>query len=240
MGFHDFLSSLHLSKRESMVYIMLLEHGHLTISDLSRKTSLHRVALYILLPEMVARGLIVEFKRKRGSFYKAENPEKLEILFERNKKDFEKNIRKLKKIYKRTKKRPVIKFLEGDHGIKEVFDDVVTTLPRGATFYRYSSRAGTESTRKESSLYYKLRDQKKLERLVITSEKKGKGKKPKLERFVKTIPKEFDLFEDNVTQIIYGDKVAFVDYNSQSVFVIESEKIAGFQEKIFKLLYRKL
>ena len=57
---------------------------------------------------------------------------------------------------------------------------------------------------------------------------------------LRTIPKEFDLFEDNVSMVIYGNKTAHIDYNSKTSSVVESEKIARFQEKLFKLLWKKL
>jgi hypothetical protein len=35
-------------------------------------------------------------------------------------------------------------------------------------------------------------------------------------REVVAIPEGFDLFNDNITKLIYGDKVAIIDYNSLS------------------------
>jgi hypothetical protein len=52
------------------------------------------------------------------------------------------------------------------------------------------------------------------------------------------IPKNFDLFEDNVSKIIYKNKVAIVDYNSLSGFIIENRLFAKFEEKLFKLLFK--
>lgn len=76
--------------------------------------------------------------------------------------------------------------------------------------------------------------------MVIASEIKAAQKPKKLERSIKVIPKEFDLFEDNVSLVIYGNKTAYIDYGSQTAFIVESPKIARFQEKLFRLLYKKL
>jgi hypothetical protein len=54
------------------------------------------------------------------------------------------------------------------------------------------------------------------------------------------MPEDFGNFDYNITQIIYGDRVAFIDYNSETALVIESKVIADFQEHIFKMLYKKL
>jgi hypothetical protein len=61
-----------------------------------------------------------------------------------------------------------------------------------------------------------------------------------LTRSFKAVPKDFDLFEDNISLLIYGDKTAYIDYGSRTSFIVESPKIARFQEKLFRLLYKKL
>jgi len=133
-----------------------------------------------------------------------------------------------------------LKYFEGDHGIRFVFDDVIHTLPPGSEFYRYSSRKNTSTKNFENTMYARHRDKRKIERLVITSQAKAKLKKPKLERAIKVIPDTVDLFEDDVSLIIYGPKLAYLDYSSKTSFIIESEKIASFQKKLFKLLWKQL
>lgn len=86
----------------------------------------------------------------------------------------------------------------------------------------------------------KLRDQKQLERFVITNAATQERKKPRLEKSVKIVPRNFDLFEYDATELIYADKIAFVDYNTETAVIIENPKLAEFQKKIFKLLFMKL
>jgi hypothetical protein len=121
-----------------------------------------------------------------------------------------------------------------------VFDDVIYTLPIGGEFYRYSSRTNVNNNRFAHTYYAKNRDVRKLERLVITSQSKADGKAPKLERSVRAIPESFDLFEDNISLLIYGPKTAYIDYGSKTSFIIESAKIARFQHTLFKLLWKQL
>lgn len=135
----------------------------------------------------------------------------------------------------------IIKSNFGRDGIRKVYDDIVATLKKGDTFYRYSSsRRPKKRDYYVSKDYSKRRDEKQLERYVITNEGTGKLKKPKFEKSIKTVPKSFDLFEYDITQIIYADKVAFVDYNTETAIIIENPIIAEFQKKIFKLLFQKL
>lgn len=233
-----FLESLGLSPKESSIYLSLLQYGPMTVSEIFRKTGINRVGLYSILPKMISKIYVSQFKKEKRNYFIAENPEKLELIFLQQRKDFDVQISELKNIFHSKKQKPIVKFLEGKNGIKKTFEDMVISSPKGSTIYRYSGRKKIRAAKHD--MYYKLRDSKKIERKVITSEEKAHRKKSKLERFVKIVPKEIDLFDDNVSQFIYANKVAFVDYENEISFIIESEKIATFQKKIFKLLYSKL
>jgi len=82
--------------------------------------------------------------------------------------------------------------------------------------------------------------EKEIQRCVITSETLAKTKRPRLEREIVTIPKHFDLFEDNISKMIYGDKIAIIDYNTETVLIVENPMLARFEEKIFKFLFKFL
>jgi hypothetical protein len=72
------------------------------------------------------------------------------------------------------------------------------------------------------------------------SAKWAKHKKPRLERELIVIPEEIDEFEDDVFMSIYANKVAYIDFNSESSIIIENKQIADFQKKLFKLLFKSL
>jgi hypothetical protein len=65
-------------------------------------------------------------------------------------------------------------------------------------------------------------------------------KKPRLERELRIIPKNIDDFQDNIFMTIYANKVAFVDFNTETSILIENKDIADFQKKLFKLLFKSL
>ena len=236
-----FLEKLGFSKKEVLVYESLLEHGSSTISAISKNTGLHRPAIYATVPELERKSMIVLSKKGKLTYYTAQSPEKLQYTFETLKQNMDQEYADLCLEYCSNTKRPAVKFLEGKKGISFIHDDIVTTLKKGDVYYRYSSRKETTDPEKYmSSYFFKTREKKKFQRFVITRPIIEGKKKPSLDRAVKFVPPEYDEFNDNIGQIIYGDKVAFIDYNTESAFLIESPYIAIFQRKIFKLLYSKL
>lgn len=237
----EILHTLGLSQKESKLYLALLETGPATIARVAQIAHLHRPVVYRTLPLLHERGLVSTMPHGKQTLYVAESPDKLEGMLEHLKVQFSELIPQLKSTYHSTEDKPVVKHLEGKKGIMFVFDDMVTMLKRGDVFYRYSSaRDVVKANEYLPPRYRERRDAKQLERLVITSETQSKAKRPRLERDMKVIPKEYDPFTDDITEIIYANKVAFIDYNSETATLIENKKFADFQRKLFTLLYRKL
>ncbi len=240
-----FLQKLGLSGHESHVYLALLEYGKMGVSDIARKTGLYRTMIYEALGKLEQEGLVTISLKGKYKRYVAESPKKLEAKFLELSNQFDDELAALTLMQRAPMScRPIVKYVEGRKGITAVHDNIVETLKKGDVYYRYSSSTAHKQADLRpqylSKKYRLLRDQKHLERKVITNVPNKMGKRIRLEREVKVVPPDFDLFEYNISQIIYGNKVAVVDYNTETAVVIENETIAKFQSKIFELLFRKL
>ncbi len=232
----NLLKHLGLSENETMVYLKLVESGPATVAAIAAKTSLHRPIVYKTLPTLQSRGLVTLATKGARTFFVAEPPEKLETLLRETEAAFYQLIPELKATYESQDKRPLVKFLEGKSGITFVFDDVVKTLKQGGVFYRYSS--SNESRDAYLPKHYReVRDSKKLERFVITNAVQAGTKKTRMERAMKIVPEKYGLFDQNITQIIYGNKVAFIDYTSETALLVENPSLAEFQRRLFQVLY---
>jgi sugar-specific transcriptional regulator TrmB len=236
------LQKIGLSKHETAVYLALIELGPANISSISLKTGIHRPLIYKAIPSLLEKKLITESKRQKGTLYIAEPPNRLEALFDDLKMEFSNILPDLEDSYSLDEQKPKVRFLEGRDGTKRVFDDVVRGLKKGDIFYRYSSNTDGQEKRDKylPRTYRSIRDAKQLQREVITNMQTMKLKAPRLERDLKVMPGDFGPFEHNVTELIYGNKIAFIDYNSETAMIIDSKKIADFQRQIFKTLFKRL
>ncbi len=242
MDKNKILEKIGLTKHESAIYLALLEMGTSNISQISEKTSIHRPLVYKALPSLMEKKLVTKTQKIKSVVYGAEPPNRLETLFDDLRIDFFEILPDMEDAYNSSEKKPKIRFLEGRDGTKRIFDDVVRSLKKGDVFYRYSSnKDGNEKKDKYvPRIYRQMRDEKKLQREVITNAQTAVHKRPSLDRFAKIMPNDFGPFEHNVTEIIYGNKVAFIDYNTETVMIIESKRIAEFQKQIFQTFYEKL
>lgn len=238
----ELLKKLGLTEPEITVYFYLLERGSaLSVSDIAKGISSFRPIVYKALSLLLDKGLVSSSIKGKRKQYIAEHPEKIRGMLTDVTIDVEETLPDLEDIYKSPKNKPVVKFLEGKKGITYVFTDIVDSLKKGDVYYRYSSSKDIESTNSYLPKDYReKRDNKNLERYVINSQYVESQKKPDLNRNTKVIPPEFDQFNQNIVQIIYGSKVAIVDINTETAFIIENEQFADFQKKIFKLLFNKL
>jgi hypothetical protein len=122
-----------------------------------------------------------------------------------------------------------------------VFSDIVNSLKAGDVFYRVSSEQDVELANKYLPKGYReMRDKKQLERYVIMSESGATQKTPRLERELITIPPELDEFEDNISLTIYGNKIAYIDFSSESSIIIEHSALVDFHKKMFRIMYMSL
>ncbi len=237
------LEKLWLSRDESCIYLFLLKHPLQTLTDISRETKLNRPKLYKIIPNMCQSWLISKTISGKRILYISENPEILKTYLHSLQQDFETFIPEVQKLYHNSFQKPILKHVQWFEGIKNIFLDIAHSCHYWEVFYRYSSRRDVTNTsiaEKDYNEYKKIRNQKKLQRYVITNEYLDNLKDKKLDKDVVVIPKKADIFEDNITKIIYTNKVAIIDYNTLQGFIIESEILAIFEKKLFMMLFQFL
>ncbi len=233
------LEQLGFNKNEALVYESLLKLGKAKIAAIVREAGLHRPLVYKALPKLIEKGLVSVMPKGKGREYVPASPEKLERLFKDREMEFFRNVEDLHSMYEKQGKKPIITVTEGVKAIKDAYSTMIHTLKKNGRYYRYSS---TRALREKyvPKDYREIRDKKQLERLVITNMPSKLRSKERLGRTVKAIPSDYDLFEYDISQFMYEDKVVFADYNTNTVITIKNPIIAKFQKKLFKLLFKKL
>jgi sugar-specific transcriptional regulator TrmB len=233
------LSRAGMSSREASLYLALLQKGESSIVTLSSHTDLNRPAVYDLVAKMLARGFISKTKKGKREFYVANHPEVLRPNVECANSGLMKLVDNLSTFAKEHNTSTNISTLYGKEGIRSVFKDLVTTLKKGEIFYRYSGPKSLENA--ESYLphdYRKIRDEKQLERYVITRGDIADAKKKRLERDIKILPGK-SLMED-MTKLIYANRVAYINYEQEQATVIYDQTTADFEKETFMNLWKVL
>lgn len=233
---------LWLWEQDANIYLKLLENWALTITELSVKTQLHRTQLYRMLPFLIESGYVIQSMKGKKKYYLPASPEIVQNAFENLASQNSQNIAYLQNLYNHLDSKPTVIYEKWAKGITKVFSDIVSSTQKWDVFYRVTSESDTDFIN-ENYLpkdYREKRDKKELERYVIMSSKSAQNKTPRLQRDLKIVPEKIDEFDDNVLMTIYGQKVAFVDFNTETSIIIENKQIADFQKKLFQMLYKSL
>lgn len=133
------LESLGLQPNESQMYLVLLELGKGTVSEISKAARLNRTTGYDILERICLYGLANRSTLgKKKHVYVAESPSRLKFFLENKKRSAERRLEEvagiipdLQSLYKKESK-PVIKFFEGRDGIKNIY---LHTLEAKSTIY---------------------------------------------------------------------------------------------------------
>jgi len=240
MDIQKIFERLGLPRHSDKVYKTLRDHGPLSPTQICQMARLHRPAVYRALSPLSRQSFIFTVKTGKRKLYRAADANVISQTFAQLSSRVAKNFAR-REIAGQTYHENEIRFLSGFNGIRAAFDDVISHMDRGGTFFRYTSEKDLDKVNRYLAPDYRLRrDQKKLERLVISNPFSGMRKKPRLERFVKYILPEADIFDQNIIQIIYGRRLLFIDLNTERVLIIDNIALADFQKVIFKQLYRRL
>ena len=137
----DELKKIGLSDNEASVYLALLELGNATAQTIAQKSGVNRATTYVQLESLMRRGLITSYEKapeKKGAatktFFRAEDPEYLKRVIEKEKSLVENRAETLAKVlpqlgalFVSAGDRPRVRFFEGVEGLKSMQDEFLKT-----------------------------------------------------------------------------------------------------------------
>jgi len=238
----DLLRQLGFSRLAEKIYHLLLKNGPLSIAEIARQTASHRPAVYGTLPELLENHLISSIKLGRRLVYDAESPNTLLAIVKTKTQLLDENLPSLLKSYENKNQSPKISFFECRAGIESAYEYLIGKTKKGGLIYRYESpKDHQQNKRFYPTLYWQRAGADgDLEKFVITNAKTHQSRRQNINRLSKAVPTTDDLFDYNITQIISDTMVLFVDYDSETAFLIENDRFAAFHKRLFKLLFNKL
>jgi len=236
------LRNIGFSKNAEKIYTALLTRGEKNITELSRITGLYRPIIYKTLPKLLEHNLVSIVKNGKRILYIAESPHILTTITKQRAATLETELPYYMNLFLNRSERPKFTVYEGSNGIKSVYEYIVSTAKKGEIIYRYES---PKDYKKIKEYYPELYWQRAgrtgdIEKYVITNEYTHEKRSKNLNRASRAIPRSYDTFDYNITEIISTNKVAFIDFDSETAILIENQRFAEFQRKLFQLFFKKL
>jgi sugar-specific transcriptional regulator TrmB len=237
------LQTFGFSEKESEVYMALLELGRGSVSKISLKAQINRTTGYDILNSLVAKGVVSISGKEPKQEYAAESPEALTQYLKRVAEQTAIHIRKSEELTPEfdllfaKKNRPKIRFYEGTDGLKNVYEDTLTSSEPIRAYATVDDMHNALPNYFPE--YYKRRANKNISiRAIVPETETGKERKThdlEEKREIAFVPADKYYFSPEIN--VYDNKVMIASWREKLGIIIESEEIADAMKKIYELAW---
>ena len=237
------LQSLGFSEKEAGVYVALLQLGTGTVSQVARKANINRTTGYDVLDSLAHKGLVTISGKEPKQEYFAESPERVIEFLKRQVARGQARVNKAKELIGQLKSmhntgnRPQIRFYEGKEGLKEVYEDTLTSK---GPIRAYADIGSMHQTLPDYfPKYYSRRARAGIiargiiPKTPMAMERVKRNKEEK--RDTALIPSDKYYFSPEIN--IYDDKVMIASWREELGLIIKSKEIADAMKKIYELAW---
>lgn len=231
------------SEKESDVYIALLELGKGSVSKISLKAGINRTTGYDILNSLTSKGVISISGKEPRQEYAAESPKAITQYLKRVAEQTAIHIKKSEELVPEfdilyaKKSRPKIRFYEGNDGLKNVYEDTLTSsqpIRAYATVDDMHKALQTTFLNITSVVQIKISQLGQLfQKLLFGQERKFLDIEEKRE--IAFVPADKYYFSPEIN--IYDNKVMIASWREKLGIIIESEEIADAMKKIYELAW---
>jgi len=234
------LEAAGLTKNESKIYKLLIQLNKSNVTDLAKKTGIHRRSVYDVLMRLSDKGLVSYMIADGVKVYAANNPKILKTIIEKRKQAIDEALPNLEKIFQENAQKKSTKFFMGKKGIRNILDDQLNQ--KSEILVLGGSKYAPKLLREYFPKYNFIREKKKIPLKIIYSgkqaEEKIKAERLKLAK-TKKLPENTG---GDIAINIYGDNVALLMWNLDNPFaiLIHEKEVADSFRDYFNFIWKKL
>jgi len=234
------LQRIGLNANEAKLYLAALELGQTDISRLAKKAGIKRTTAYLIAAGLKNRGLISSFKKGKRPVFYAEDPRVLLDQIDERKSIISSFLPQLLSQANLIDKKPVIRFYEGEEGIREIYKDtlrfpgkeILAVYTEDSIHYSGEDYWDNVYTPKRLKLRIPIRN--------IYPNTPSMKKYGQLIRDQAQTTKFIDakIFNSEIEILIYGDRhVAILSFKEEVGLIIESPKIQQGLRSLFETIW---
>jgi len=238
MDLQEILIQTGLSEKEAQVYLTALELGQFSMTAISAKSKTKRPTCYLIIEQLIEKGLVSKMPQAKRMMYVAESPDRLENQFKKKYLDLKKALPLLKTVGVGQVNQPEIKFFRGKKGVEAVYNQVLIDSPQIVCSIMNTERLFSVTGKQFLDDWIKTRAEHgiHIDSLMTIPEKKEYfyGADEKMLRKTSFLPKDTDI---GGALWFYGDNVVFVSGKEDDFsFIVHSQEFKKTMQSIFDLL----
>lgn len=233
----DSLISAGLTENEAKIYRKLLLLKKSNVTDLAKKTGIHRRSIYDVLMRLSEKSLVSYIIENEVKVYIPNNPKILKEVLEEKKKVLEQALPDLEKLFHEQAEAKSTKFFMGKKGIKQILESQLEQ--KKEILVLGGSPKAPELLKEYFPRYHLIRTEKRIPMKIIFSSKDSQ-KLPKIPLCKsKQMPNSLG---GDIAINVYGNNVALLMWNLDNPFAIlihEKEVSDSFRD-YFNFIWEKL
>jgi len=239
------LQEFGFAEKETSVYLALLELGNGTVSAIARKANIQRTTCYTILDSLINKKVVVISGKEPKQEYVAQSPDTIIEMLKQEMESLQEKLKNAEKLAPQLKSihnvgnRPKVKFYEGKTGLKEVYEDTLTSTEEIRAFATlddmYQALPGYFPD------YFKRRAKKHIPiKGIVPATPVAFERMPYDKEEMRTmalIPADKFRFSPEIN--IYDNKIMIASWKENLGIIIESEEIADAMKKIHDLAWQE-
>lgn len=226
-----------LTQNEAKIYYFLLREKSATVTEIAKRTGIHRRSAYDVLMRLSDKALVSYMVDEGAKKYFPSNPSRINEIIEEKKKVFSEVLPNLREMFAQRAGKKSTQFFMGKKGIRAVLDE---QLELGKEILVLGASSGASDIVKEYfPRYHLIRVKGKIPMRVIYSGKKYHKTEKLLLAKTRAMPEGTG---GDVAINIYGDSVAMIMWNFDSPFaiLIKQKEVADSFRDYFEFIWGKL
>lgn len=245
MNLVESLKNLGLNEKEAKVYLALLQVGKATAYEVSKYSGLKKPTTYVILDDLVDKGVAFKIPRSKTMHFSAISPEDLFALSKSRIETAEASLPELMAMNKkRANKKVNVAYYEGLDGIREMYNKLHKEIPgkNYVGFFAHEKHTPKGLTELFDEINEKHR-RLKIGRKVLTVDDKSLAK-----YFDKEYIKKHDIdlkklpiskYDSNISIEVYKNKTQIFSHRYLQAVVIDNPDIAKTMKQIFNLVWEQ-
>ena len=231
-----------LTDKEAKIYLALLQAGEQTAYSIALKSQLKKPTTYVILEELVRRGIVNKISRASSTRYEAVDPVELFVRARRLAEQAEASLPELRALYQSDRARVKASFYEGLDGIKHMFKQLIEHSRGQEQVAFYAHQKDTPKALQE---YWKELNQEYKEngvtrRAITTLDPSIKDYLTQgivTEEFLKLKALPPKKYSSNISIDIFGSYTQIISHRYLQGVLIENPDIANVMKQIFELVW---
>jgi len=239
----EVLRGVGFSENEALVYLANLKMGSSSIWDIAKESGVKRPTCYVVLDELVFRGVASKTEGGKAALYSVISPKQLLQRVETRQERFTKKIGELQAIASMSPQKPAVRLFEGIEGVKEAYN-LSLDQAKGSELLIYgtSKVLDVEILGEFIAEYLKRRTAKQITvRAILPDTPENRtvtARDTKELRKTRFLPA--DKFNSNLELNVFSDTLVYIVHSELEPFatVIENGSIAQVQKEQFEYLWQ--